>query len=171
MAQKTVKKLLLSLSIATALGCGWSGSVLADGSEIEALEQRIAELEALVHLLMQNKPAPAPAAAASTADIEATAEKAAEAKVVALIEEHEAAVAEETHKHSYKFGGYIKTDVMYSDYSSGSYSGAGRSSSSGRPSSSPSSAPGCSAAVALADFHMVTGWLRSRRYSGPRICW
>jgi hypothetical protein len=128
MAQKSVKKLLLSLSIATALGCSWSGSVLADGSEIEALEQRIAELEALVHQLMQNKqaPAPAPVAAASTADIEAKAEKAAEAKVVAMIEQHEAGVAEEKHKHSYKFGGYIKTDIMYSDYSSGSSTGAGR---------------------------------------------
>ena len=88
MAQKSLKKLLLSLSIATALSCSWSGSVLADGSEMEALENRIAELEALVHQLLQDKqaPAPAPAATASTADIEAKAEAAAEAKVVAMIE-------------------------------------------------------------------------------------
>lgn len=126
MAQKSLKKLLLSLSIATALSCSWSGSVLADGSEIDALENRIAELEALVHQLLQDRQPQAPAATVSTAEIEAKAEEVAEAKVMAMIEEHETAVAESVHKHSYKFGGYIKTDVMYSDYSSGSYSGAGR---------------------------------------------
>jgi len=42
------------------------------------------------------------------------------------LEEHQAAVAEETHKHSYKFGGYIKADVIYSDFNDGPYRGAGR---------------------------------------------
>ena len=57
MAQKSVKKLLLSLSIATALGCSWSGSVFADGDKVEALEARVAELEALVHQLLQKQEA------------------------------------------------------------------------------------------------------------------
>ena len=56
MAQKSLKKLLLSLSIAAALGCTWSGSVFADGDSVEALEARIAELENLVHQLMQAQP-------------------------------------------------------------------------------------------------------------------
>jgi len=45
---------------------------------------------------------------------------------VAALEAHQAAVAEEVHKHSYKFGGYMKADVIYSDFGDGSYSGAGR---------------------------------------------
>jgi hypothetical protein len=59
-------------------------------------------------------------------EVEATAAGAAEAKVTAMMDEHEAAVAENVHKHSYKFGGYIKTDVIFTDFDSGSYSGAGR---------------------------------------------
>ncbi len=122
MAQKSLKKLLLSLSITAALGAGMSGSALAGGDDVAALEARIAELESLVHQLMKNKPAPAP----SSADVEAKAEQAAEAKVVAMMGEHEKATAEKVHKHSYKFGGFVKTDVMFTDYGSGSYSGAGR---------------------------------------------
>lgn len=122
MAQKSLKKLLLSLSITAALGAGMSGSALAGGDDVAALEARIAELESLVHQLMQDKPAPAP----SSADVEAKAEQAAEAKVVAMMGEHEKATAEKVHKHSYKFGGFVKTDVMFTDYGSGSYSGAGR---------------------------------------------
>jgi len=128
MAQKSLRKLLLSLSITAALGCSWSGSVFADGDSVEALEARIAELENLVHQLMQAQSAPAPAAApaVTSAEVEATAEAAAEAKVVAMMDEHEQVTAEKVHKHSYKFGGFVKTDVIYSDYSSGSSSGAGR---------------------------------------------
>ena len=122
MAHKAPRKLLLSLSIAAALSCSWSGSIFADGDDTAALEARIAELEKLVHQLMQTQPAPA----ASTANVEAKAEQAAEAKVVAMLGEHEQATAEKVHKHSYKFGGFIKTDVIFSDYDSGSYSGAGR---------------------------------------------
>jgi hypothetical protein len=111
MAKKLLRKTLLSLSVAAVLTCSWSGSVFADGDSVEALEARIAELENLVHQLLQNQPAPAP----TVAEVEATAEKAAEAKVTALLDEHETAVAEKVHKHSYKFGGYIKADVIASD--------------------------------------------------------
>ena len=128
MAQKTLKKLLLSLSIATALSCSWSGSVFADGDEVEALEARIAELENLVYQLMQNQEAQTEAivATATAVIVEEMAQEAAEAKVTDMLQEHEKAAAEKVHKHSYKFGGFVKTDVIYSDYSSGSYSGAGR---------------------------------------------
>ena len=90
MAQKSLKKLLLTLSIATALGCSWSGSVFADGDNVEALEARISELEALVHQLLQNQqnaPAAAPAPKVDTAALEAKAEEAAEAKVTAMLED------------------------------------------------------------------------------------
>jgi hypothetical protein len=126
MAQRSLKKLLLSASIATALSCSWSTSALADGDEIEALELRIAELENLVHQLLQNKQAPTASAAVSTAAVEAKAEAAAEAKVTAMITEHQEVEAEKARKHSFKVGGYVKLDTIYSDYGAGSYSGAGR---------------------------------------------
>jgi len=122
MAQKSLRKTLLSLSIAAVIGMSGSGSAFADGDSVEALEARIAELEALVHQLMQKDPDCCKDASVDTAAIEA----AAEAKIAAMLAEHKAAVAESEHKHSYKFGGYIKMDAMYSDYSAGSYSGAGR---------------------------------------------
>lgn len=101
---------------------------MADGDEIQSLENRIAELENLVHKLLQEKQTQAPAPAASTAAIEAKAEEAAEARVTAMLAEHQSAVAEADKKHSYAFGGYIKADYMYSDFSGGSVDGgsAGR---------------------------------------------
>ena len=56
MAQKSIKKALLSLSVAIALGCS-SSSIFADGDNVEALEMRVAELEALVLQLLENQQA------------------------------------------------------------------------------------------------------------------
>ena len=127
MAQKSLRKTILSLSIAAVIGCSWSGSTFADGDNAEALEARITELEALVHQLLQNQQAPtAPAATVDTAEVEAKAEEAAEARVTAMLGEHEAAVAEKVHKHSFKFGGFVKLDTIVSNFTEGSYSGAGR---------------------------------------------
>jgi hypothetical protein len=123
MAQQSMRKLILSASIAAALAVS-SASVFADGSNTEELEARIAELEALVQQLL-NQPAPAPKADDCCADAEA-ATAAAEEKFNAMMAEHKAAVAEQEHKHSYAFGGYIKLDSIYSDYSAGSSAGAGR---------------------------------------------
>ena len=55
MAQKSLSKFLLSLIAATVVTCICSGSVTADGDRVEALEARIAELEILVHQLLQNR--------------------------------------------------------------------------------------------------------------------
>lgn len=126
MARKALRKLLLSLAVSSILTLSWSGSVLADGNEVDALEARIAELEGLVHQLLQDKQTPAAAPAVSTAAVTATAEEAAEAKVTTMIAEHHAAEAAKAKKHSYKFAGYIKLDTIFSDYSGGSYSGLGR---------------------------------------------
>jgi len=124
MAQKSLRKTLLSLSVAAVIGMSGSGSAFADGDSVEALEARIAELEALVHQLMQNQKQPAPAV--DTAALEAKAAEAAEAKVTAMMAEHTTPVAEISHKHSYKFGGYIKLDAMFSDYGAGPSNGPGR---------------------------------------------
>lgn len=127
MAQKSLRKTILSLSIAAVIGCSWSQGAFADGDSVEALEARITELEALVHQLLQNQKAPAESApAVDTAALEAKAEEAAEAKVTAMLTEHEAATAEKVHKHSFKFGGYVKLDTIVSNYTAGASSGAGR---------------------------------------------
>jgi hypothetical protein len=123
MAQQSMKKALLSLSIAAALVTA-SGSAFGDGDRTDELEARVAELEALVQQLL-NRPAP-PSEPPCCEEAEAAATAAAEEKFNALMAEHKAAVAESEHKHNYVFGGYIKTDVMYSDYDSGSSTGAGR---------------------------------------------
>ena len=124
MAHKSLRKTLLCLSIAAVIGCSASGSVFADGDNVEALENRITELEALVHKLLQNQQAPAEEV--DTDALEAKAEEAAEAKVTAMLSEHEAAEAEKVHKHSFKFGGFVKLDTIVSNFTEGPYSGAGR---------------------------------------------
>jgi hypothetical protein len=124
MAQKSIKKTLLSLSVAVALGCG-SGSIFADGDRVEELEIRVAELEALVLRMLENQQA---VEAVEAVEVEVVAAAVAEEKVNAMMAQHEEIEAEKVHKHSYKFGGYIKADFMYSDYGDGSVSGgsAGR---------------------------------------------
>ena len=122
MAQKSIKKALLSLSVAIALGCS-SSSIFADGDSVEALEIRVAELEALVLKLLENQQA---VEEVEVVEVEVLAAAIAEEKVNEMMAEHEAVEAEKVHKHSYKFGGFVKTDVMYTDYDSGSYNGAGR---------------------------------------------
>jgi hypothetical protein len=126
MARKSLKKLLLSLSVTAVLTCSWSGNVFADGDRVEALEARVVELENLVVQLLEAQKATKQAPVVDTAAVQAKAEEAAAAKATAILAEHQEAVAEKTHKHSYKFGGYIKTDVIYSDWGDGSYAGAGR---------------------------------------------
>jgi hypothetical protein len=121
MAQKPMKKALLSVCVATALATG-AGNAFADADQDE-LEARVAELEALVQQLLNAQAAPKDDTCCEDAEAAAAA---AEAKFNELMAEHKAAEAEKEHKHSYAFGGYVKTDLIYSDYDSGSSSGAGR---------------------------------------------
>jgi len=145
MAHQSLKNLFLSMSVATILSISWSGSALAGQDRIEALEARIVELENLVHQLLQNQSSQP----VSTAVAEAKAEEAAEARVTALLGEHEQAVAEDVHKHSYKFGGFIKADFFASDFSGGSVA----SGSSGRDFYNPGTIPVGDAGESYLDFH------------------
>jgi hypothetical protein len=122
MAHKSLKKLLLTLSVTAVLTCSWSGTIFADGDRVEALEARIVELENLVHQLLKNQQAPAP----DTAAVAAQAEQAAVARVTAMMDDHHKAQEEKAKKHTYQFGGFVKTDVIYTSMGDGSYSGAGR---------------------------------------------
>ncbi len=116
MTEKTLRKLLLNLLTVTVMTCTWSGNVIADGDEIEALEARIAELEGLIHQLVQNQVPPT----LDTAEIEARAEEAAEARAMTMLDQQQMAELEKAKKHTYAFGGYIKADLIFSDYGGGS---------------------------------------------------
>jgi hypothetical protein len=116
MARKSTKKLLLSLSIAAALGCS-TGNAFADGDRVEELEARVAELEALVtKLVNQQQQAPA----ATPEQVDALAEE----KVNEMLAEYKAAEEAKAKKHTFKVGGYIKADAIYSDYSGGPVAGS-----------------------------------------------
>ena len=130
MAHKSMKKLILAVSIAAALGCVSGGALADDGDRVEELEARVAELEALVRTLVETQQQST--AALTTAEIETRAAVIAEEKVIEVMAEqmaeHQAMEAETSHKHSYKCGGYVKADVIYSDFSGGAVanSSAGR---------------------------------------------
>jgi hypothetical protein len=125
MAHKSIKKALLSLSVAAALGCT-SANLYADGgTRVEELEARVAELETLVTQLLVSQ------REVTVVDVlvaEEAAEVVAETKVNEMLAEHHAAEEAKAKKHSFKLGGYVKADVIYSDFDSGSVSGksAGR---------------------------------------------
>jgi hypothetical protein len=122
MARKSIKKVLLSLSVAAVLVCS-SGNIFADGDRVQELEIRVAELEALVLQLLENQQV---VDEVEVVEVEVVAAAVAEEKVNEMMAQHEEVEAEKVHKHSYKFGGFVKTDVMYTKYDPGPYSGAGR---------------------------------------------
>lgn len=130
MTPGTTKKALFTLAVVMTLSCAWPISAQADDEQIAALEARVAELEALVQQLLQDQhPAAVTDAKIETLvveEVEAKVERVAEAKAHAILEEYMEATAVEEHRHSYQFGGYIKADLIFSDYDSGSYEGAGR---------------------------------------------
>ena len=92
----------LSAGIAIAL-LATGGPSLAQDSDTAALEARVAELEAILKQLVEEKdePAPAPVPAAKPAP----------------------APAPSSSGTTYKFGGYAKFDAMFSDYSDATPSG------------------------------------------------
>jgi len=121
MAHKSIKKALLSLSVAAALGCS-SGNIFAGGEDrVEELEARVAELEALVTQLLVTRQE---VAVVDVVVAEEAAEVVAEAKVNEMIAEHHAAEEAKAKKHSFKLGGYVKADVIYSDFGDGSVAGS-----------------------------------------------
>ena len=124
MAQKSIKKTLLSLSVAVALGCS-SGITFADGGDrVEELEARVAELEALVTRLLVNQEELAAVEVIDYVTVEARAEAIAEVKVDTMMAEYKAAKEAEEKKHSFKLGGYIKADVISSNYGDGAVAGS-----------------------------------------------
>ena len=110
----TIRRNKLALAMGAALVLsGWQTSALADGSEVDALKARIEQLEQMVNSLMDERRS-RQAAGSQRHD-----------QTVQRIEKLETAVAEKeadskkSSRHSFKFGGYVKTDAIYSNYSDG----------------------------------------------------
>ena len=138
------RKRVLRLSIAAALACS-AVNAFADGDRVEELEARVAELEALVQQLLQQ----AAPAAPSTTQVEARAEAIAEEKVNEMLAQRAAEEAEEAKKTSFVIGGYIKADMIYSDYDGGSVASANA----GRDFYIPATVPVGDSGESYLDFH------------------
>jgi len=113
------------LCLTLLLACGVSASVLAEDEDarMRILEARVAQLEALVHDLLHEHRPPI-----DVAEIEDMAEEVAEARTTEILTAHHEEEDEMARRHSYKFGGYIKLDALYSDFDAGAVPGdsAGR---------------------------------------------
>ncbi len=120
MTQKPFTKLVFSLLFAAALSCG-TGSILADEKRVEALEARVAELEAMVHqLLSAQRQAQAPGAV----EVGARIDPVAKIEGANLMAQHHVDEEENAGEHNFKFGGYVKSDLIYSDFSGGPVPGS-----------------------------------------------
>ena len=120
MAHKSIKNTLLSLSVAAALGCTSINLHADSGTRVDELETRVAELEALVTQLLLSQQEVAEVDVVVTGE---AAEVVAEAKVNEMLAEHHVAEEAKAKKHSFKLGGYVKADVIHSDFDSGALSG------------------------------------------------
>ena len=108
-----IPRLCLVLALACCSQAAWG-----QDDRVQALEARVAELEALVHQLLHEHRPPV-----DVADIEDMAEDAAAAKTTELLLAHHEEEDEMARRHSYKFGGFVKLDAMYSDFGGGSVEG------------------------------------------------
>ncbi|MDX1380083.1 MAG: DcaP family trimeric outer membrane transporter [Xanthomonadales bacterium] len=94
-----------------------------EDARIRLLEARVAQLEALVHDLLHEHRPPL-----DVAEIEDMAEEVAEARTTEILTAHHEEEDEMARRHSYKFGGYVKLDALYSEFGAGAVAGdsAGR---------------------------------------------
>jgi len=132
--QKTISyQPLQRLLLPFAAAIFFATSALADGDRVMELERRVAELESMVEALLEDRQAAgaeaqAEARQASAAAGEAQAEaRAARAELAELDEKVQpvvAAIEEEAGKPKFSYGGYIKSDLMVTDYSDGSVPGS-----------------------------------------------
>ncbi|MEM9305008.1 MAG: DcaP family trimeric outer membrane transporter, partial [Pseudomonadota bacterium] len=101
---------MLALAVAAAIG---PATAVADGDDVQALQDRVAQLEAMVRELVADRAE----TRGEIRRIEAEAEAAVDRKVAAAVEEMKP--DDDDPSHSYKFGGYIKSDFIMSRYSDG----------------------------------------------------
>lgn len=150
MTGRATRNLLSRTALAAALACCASALAQADTppqqpeARIATLEARVAELEALVHQLLHDHRPPIDADV-----IEDMAEKAAEARTTQILEAHHEQEDEMARQHSYKFGGFVKANAIYSDFGGGPVV----SGNAGRDAYLPSSIPIGSAGETYFDLH------------------
>ena len=121
---------LTRLALAISLSICAASTALADGDRVAELEQRVAELEAMVRALMDERggagaESAARQAAADAAEARAQATAARE-QVQALSERAEPVIAaseSRADKPTFRYGGYIKGDVIVSTFDDGEVDG------------------------------------------------
>jgi hypothetical protein len=162
MMEQTTRYLLPRMMLACAFACCPCGLAFAQAellantpeppatrsaeseARIATLEARVAELEALVHQLLHDHRPPVDADV-----IEDKAEQAAEARTTEILVAHHAEEDEMARRHSYKFGGYVKADALFSDFGGGSLA----ADNAGRDFYLPSSIPVGADGDSFFDFH------------------
>jgi hypothetical protein len=118
--------------IALAVGLWCATPALADGDRVAELERRVAELEAMVETLLEERSG---AGAEATAAARRASGEAAEARAEAEAARREiseldkkvqpvvAAAEEEADSPTFSYGGYIKADLIVSDFTDGPVAG------------------------------------------------
>jgi hypothetical protein len=111
---------VLPLMIAACLGVGAAQPAWADGDRVEQLEARVAELEALLRQLVDQRAKDRAETTEMVQQASAQAQQA-QAQVATVVEKVQPVIEEAEHddKHQFKFGGYVKVDTLFSNYSDG----------------------------------------------------
>ncbi len=122
------KKLLSTLLIAAAVMLAAANPALADGTDVDALSARVGQLEMLVEQLLKERDQTQRELytlkeenrrqAATVGEMDARLQTASESAKEA-ISKVASAPKDDAPTNSYVFGGYIKTDAIYSNYSDG----------------------------------------------------
>lgn len=112
MMGQSLTKQFIFIFMAAVLLCA-PGRTAADTDRVGELEARVAELEALVHQLLADQ---YPAAVANGSEADAQAQDRVKAKTHGTATRQDGANEQGVRKHSYKFAGYVKADVLYSDF-------------------------------------------------------
>jgi hypothetical protein len=145
MGRNTLRKALITLLLSCSIGLAWPGSICAKEDREAELEARVAALEDLVRKLALNHAPPL----SDDAEFEERLKSVVEASVSSAVDEHQEVEQELKRKHSYQFGGYIKQDTLFSDFSDGSLP----SGSSGRDFYIPGTIPVGGEGESHLDFH------------------
>lgn len=109
--------LALALHAALLGALAGSGPAFADGAELDAMRDRMAELERTVQMLLEERERTRSELRRMEAETETVVDQVVAERVTEAMSEAERARGDEPHRYS--FGGYVKSDLMLSSYSDG----------------------------------------------------
>jgi hypothetical protein len=115
MAANTPERYLPRLLLAAFISMASPMDARADSARITELEARVEALEALVGQLLGEHSPPAP----DPVIFETKVRELAETRVAEILEEHYREEQEKATAQGFRFGGFAKTNVIFSDYSGG----------------------------------------------------